>query len=238
MVVLAAAFFSGVVGGAGALVTLPLLIAMGLSPQQAIAVSKFSSFGINIGATVVFKKRALNNPRLLVFLIVLAFGISLMVPYVFSRLDEAIFQTLIGVIILASVPLMLIKKHGLTGRTTTPLQKAIGGGLMAIVLGLQGVFSGGVGTLQNAVLVSFFGLSTLQANAVKRLVSLVLNTFIVLALIIATDYMVYELAIAGFVASLVGGYAGSRIAVKKGEGFARYALVGIMLISGIGLLVL
>lgn len=237
VVVLAAAVFSGFAGGGGSFVALPLFIALGLSPQQAIAVSKFSSFGMNIGATAVFKKRAFEHPKLLLGFVVMAFVISLFVPLIFNKLDSHIFQTIIGVIILLMIPIMLYKRHGLVRRKTTKLQKVVGGGLMAGVLGLQGVFSGGVNSLQSVVLVSLFGFTALQAAAMKRIISLALNTFVVIALVVATDYMVWELAVAAAIASFIGGYIGSHIAVRKGEGFARYALIGIMLVSGTALII-
>ena len=101
---------------------------------------------------------------------------------------------------------------------------------------MQGVFSGGVGSLNNILLISFFGLSTLQANATRRVVTLALNTFVVIALAVTTDFIIFQLAVVGIIGSFIGGYIGSHIAIRKGEMFAKYALAAFMLVSGIILL--
>jgi uncharacterized membrane protein YfcA len=180
VIILVSCIFSGMAGGGAAFIILPLLIALGLSPQQAVATSKFSSLGIGIGATAAFKKRAFHNPRLITFLMLLAFVVSLIVPHVFNKLDEGTFRVTLGIIILALIPTVLTRKYGQASQQTSRSKKIVGGGLMAVVLLLSGIFSGGVATLYNLILVSFFGLSTLQANAVKRVTQLTLNGLIVL----------------------------------------------------------
>lgn len=237
MVMFSMAIFSGIAGGGGSLVTLPMLIALGLTPQQAVATSKFTSFGMVFGATATFKKKAFSNPRLVIFLVITAFLVSLIVPHIFNRLSSDVLQVIIGTIILLMVPVMLLRKHGLEARHTSKRRRTIGALLFPIVFLLQGVFSGGINILINVILISCFGISTLHANAIKRFAVLALNTSIVIVLVTTTDYTIYKLAIPGLIASFLGGYIGSHIALKKGENFARYALVGIMIISGVGLLV-
>jgi uncharacterized membrane protein YfcA len=236
VVVLCSCILSGMAGGGAAFVTIPFMIALGLTPQQAIAISKFSSFGIGFGATAVFKKRAFKARKLMVSLMILAILISLLVPHIFNTLSGGTFRLIIGLIILSAIPLVLKGRYGLEARPATRSRKAVGGVLLAIVLLVQGVFSG-ANILVNIILISFFGLSTLDANAMKRITSIMLNIFIVGALILTTNFIVYKLAIAGLMASFIGGYIGSHLALRKGERFARYTLVFIMVISGISLLV-
>jgi uncharacterized membrane protein YfcA len=236
LVVLIAGVVSGMAGGGGAFITLPFLIALGLTPQQAIATTKFSVFGSTLGGTAAFKKRAFQNRKLIIFLMSLAFLISLIVPHVFNKLSSHVFQMVLGVVMLLMVPVVLRGKHGLESRHTSKMRKIIGGVLAALVFLLQGIFSGGIGALNNIVFISFFGLSALQANATKRISSLALNTFIVIVFITTTNYIIYKLAFAGVVACFIGTYIGSHIALRKGENFARYALVAFMVLSGLGLL--
>src|SRR3990167_2254231 len=233
---LGSSIFSGMAGGGGGFIVLPVLIALGLSPQQAVATGKLSAFGIGFGSIAAFKKRSFANPKLLAFLIVLAFVISLVVPQIFRQLSSDWFQIILAIIILSLIPVVLSKKRGLIQKQTSILRKTIGGALMSIVLFMQGVFSGGVGSLNNILLISFFGLSTLQANATRRVVTLALNTFVVIALAVTTDCIIYQLAVVGIVGSFIGGYIGSHIAIRKGEMFAKYALAAFMLVSGIILL--
>lgn len=238
LLVFFASLFSGMSGGGGALITIPFFIALGLSPQQAIATNKFVGFGIGLGSTAAFKKKALEKPRLLTFLLVMAVIISLFVPTIFKSIGSDTFQIIIAVIMLCSVPMLLANKNeGLKPMQTSIAKKVVGSVLIAIVFLFQGVFSGGIGALNNILLITFFGLTTIEANAVKRIATLALNTFILLALITTTSYIIYPLAIAGLVASLIGGYIGSRMVLKEGERFAKYALVAFILVSAIVLLI-
>jgi len=232
-----ASIFSGMAGGGGGFIVLPALIALGLAPQQAVATNKLAAFGIGLGSIAAFKRKSFANPKLLIFLVALAAAISLVVPHIFSSLSNKSFQIILALIILSLIPVVLSEKHGLEQQKTSTTKKAIGAALMAIVLFVQGVFSGGVGSLNNILLISFFGLSTLQANATRRVVTLALNTFIVIALIATTHFIIYKLAFAGLVGSFIGGYIGSHIAIQKGERFAKYALAVFMLVSGIWLII-
>jgi uncharacterized membrane protein YfcA len=237
MVVFLSTIFSGMSGGGGGLIIVPFLIAVGLSPQQAIATTKFSGIGFSLGGIAAFKKKSFNNPRLLIFLIILAILISLVVPALFNALSGDAFQIAIGLLMILLVPVTLSDKHGLKTVKTSNSRKFFGGILLSFTLLLQGVFSSGVGLLNNLVLMSFFGLKALDANAIQRVAALALNAFIVVSLIVATNFIVWQYAFAGIVAATFGGYVGSRIALQKGERFAKYALAIFMLIAGILLLI-
>jgi uncharacterized membrane protein YfcA len=184
-----ASIFSGMAGGGGGMITIPFLIALGLSPQQAIATNKFIGFGVAI-----------------------------------------------GIIMLALIPVVLSEKNGLRQIQTSKMRKIIGGIFIAVVFLFQGLFSSGIGSLNNIVLMSFFGLPALTANAVRRVSTMALNTFIIITLIATTNFIIAKYAVAGISAGLIGSYIGSRMALKRGEKFAKYALALFMLVSGIILL--
>jgi uncharacterized membrane protein YfcA len=174
-VVFLATIFSGMSGGGGGLIIVPFLIAVGLTPQQAIATTKFSGIGFSFGGIAAFKKKSFNNPLLLTYMIILAIFISLLVPTLFKALSGNAFQIAIGILMIA--------------------------------------------------------------NAIQRIVALALNSFIVISLILATNFIVWQYAIVGIVAATIGGYIGSNVALKRGEHFAKYVLAIFMLIAGIMLIV-
>jgi uncharacterized membrane protein YfcA len=236
VVVFMATIFSGMSGGGGGLIIVPFLLAVGLSPQQAIATTKFSGIGFSAGGIAAFKKKAFNNPLLLIYLIILAILISLIVPTLFKALSGNTFQIAIGLMMIALVPVTLSDKHGLRTIKTSLPRKSAGAILLGITFLLQGVFSSGVGLLNNLVLMSFFGLKALDASAIQRVSALALNGFIVIALITTTNFIVWQYAIAGIVAAFAGGYIGSKIALDQGQRFAKYALATFMLIAGVALI--
>jgi uncharacterized membrane protein YfcA len=157
IVVFLSGIFSGMSGGGGGMIIVPFLIAVGLSPQQAIATTKFCGIGFSFGGIAAFKKKSFERPALLIFLIVLAVSISLVVPALFKAISGNIFQIVIGLLMIALVPITLGGKQGLRTRKTTSTQKFYGGVLMFFTFLLQGIFSSGVGVLNNVVLMSFFG---------------------------------------------------------------------------------
>lgn len=236
IVALFASILSGMAGGGGGLIVVPFYIAFGLNPQQAIATAKFNVFGFSFGGIAAFKKKSFARPKLLGYLMVLALVISLIVPFIFSSLSGNFFQVAIGAMMIVLIPFILIEKSGIKARKTSRSKKTVGGVLAAFIFLLQGIFSSGIGSLNNLVLMYFYGLTSLEASALMRVASLALNTLIIVTLVLATDFIIWEYAIAGTIASFIGSYIGSRIAIKEGERFAKYALVMFMLISGIVLL--
>jgi uncharacterized membrane protein YfcA len=237
VVVLLASVVSGMSGGGGGLIIVPFLIAVGLGPQQAIATTKFAGIGFSFGGIAAFKKRSFKNGVLLIYLIILAALISLLVPPLFKAISGQAFQVAIGIMMIVLAPITFMGKQGLKTNKTTFRKKTLGGLLLGFTFLLQGVFSSGVGLLNSFVLMSCFGLSALDTSAILRVAVLVLNTSVVIALIATTKFIVWQYAAVGLVASFAGGYIGSKIALRRGEKFAKLALAIFMLIAGILLLI-
>lgn len=236
-VVLLSGILSGMSGGGGGMIIVPFLIAIGLSPQQAIATTKFCGIGFSFGGIAAFKKKSFKRPVLLAYLIILAVAISLVVPALFKTLSGNLFQIAIGLLMIALVPVTLDGKQGMRTRRTKGVQKFYGALLLVLTFLLQGIFSSGVGILNNLVLMSSFGMKALDANAIQRVSALFLNGFIVITLALTTSFIIWQYAIVGIVASFIGGYIGSKIAIRRGEKFAKVALATFMLIAGVLLLI-
>lgn len=208
---------------------------IGLTPQQAIATGKFASFGLSAGAIAAFKRRMLEDKRLSIFIIVLATVSGLAASFLLRSIDNESLQRLMGLLMLGMVPLMLHKNNGLRKRTPTKLSRIIGSVALAVILLLQGILSGGIGSLVAGIMIIFFGLTALEANVMKRKSSIVLNLVVVLSLL-GSGLINFKLGLFGMAGGLLGGYIGSRTALKKGESFARYALILFMSVSGVWLL--
>lgn len=234
-VTLFASVLSGMAGGGGGTIITPFLIAIGLTPQQAIATGKFGSFGLNAGAVAAFRKEMLRDRRFSLFLIILAAVIGVAASFFVRTAENSILQLLMGALILAMVPLTLYKTRAVKRSGVSNRQWAVGTVLLATILLLQGIISGGVGAMVGGILVVFFGIGALKANVMKRKTSVVLNTVVVLSLL-GSGLINYKYGLFGMAGGLIGGYIGSRAALKKGDDFARYALLVFMAVSGIWLL--
>ncbi len=106
--------------------------------------------------------------------------------------------------------------------------------IYAIIL-FASSLGGGLATLLFLPLMFLMGLSALQANALRRVLMLI-QAIIAFCSILPRGYIVWSYTLAALVGCYLGGYVGTRIALKKGERFVKYSLAGIMVISGFALL--
>lgn len=232
----AASTLSGMAGGGGSFIITPFLILIGLTPQQAVATGKFGSFGLSAGAVAAFRSRFLENKKFSLFIITLSTLCGLVASLLLRSINNRSLQLVMGILMLAMLPFMVMKNRGLSRLGVSSVGKSAGTVLLTAVLLLQGILSGGIGSLVSAIFIIFFGLSALEANVMKRKSSIVLNTVVVVALF-GSGLINFSYGFAGMAGGLIGGYAGSRIAIKKGENFARYALMLFMSVSGVWLIV-
>lgn len=235
LVTFVSSLFSGMAGGGGGFIINPFLIAIGLTPQQTVATSKFGSFGLISGSVAAFKERMLENRNLSLFAIALSAVIGVISSVLIRKVDNKSLQLLMGIITLAMVPFMLRKARGLHQSKASNMTRAVGSVFLAGVLLLQGILSGGIGSLVSAIFILFFGTTALEANMMKRKSSLVLNIVIVGSLL-TSGLINYTYGLFGMAGGFLGGYAGSHIAIRKGDEFAKYALLVFMVISGIWLI--
>lgn len=230
-----ASALSGMAGGGGGFIITPFLILIGLTPQQAIATGKFGSFGLSAGAVAAFRSKFFGNKRLSLFVIALSCLCGLVASLTLRAINNSSLQLVMGILMLAMLPFMLLKSKRLSHWSISPIGKAFGTLLLTIILLLQGILSGGIGALVSAIFIIFFGLSALEANVMKRKSSIVLNGVVVAALI-TSGLINFSYGFAGMAGGLIGGYIGSRIAIKQGENFARYALMLFMVVSAVWLI--
>src|SRR5262249_30655353 len=111
--------------------------------------------------------------------VALALLVGLFVPVVIKALDSKFYRLTLGVIVLLMIPIVIYKQVGLKPSKPSPFKKAIGGILLTGSLFLQGIFSGGLGSLVNIVLMGMLGMTATEANITKRWSQLVLNITII-----------------------------------------------------------
>ncbi len=219
---------SGIAGAGGGFVITPLAILLGLSPAQAVSSGKFNGVALTIGSlSGLRKQKGRVSKRTVLAIMVLAFAIGLVAPYLIKSLESRWYQLALGIIILVMIPIVIYKHIGTIPRVASPARKTIGGFLLAVSLFLQGTFSSGLGSLVNLVLMSMVGLTANEANLTKRYSQLVLNLTIIVGLL-TSGLIVWPVVAVGAPAALCGGFIGGRIAVKKGDQFAVAILLVLM----------
>lgn len=227
------AILSGISGAGGGFIMTPLAIFLGLTPAQAVATGKFSGLSVTVGSLIGMKRAhgRVSKARVIPVMI-LAFLIGLAVPFAIKSLDNEIYKTALGVILLLMIPVLIFKRVGVKPHHPAWWQKIAGGGLLSVALLLQGVFSGGLGVLVNVVLIGMMGMTALEANITKRWSQLILNITIIIG-VLTSGLIIWNVVIVGVLLTFAGSYLGGRLAVKHGDGFVMKIMIALIIVSAL-----
>lgn len=226
--------FSGITGGGGAMILIPAFIFSGLSPQMAVATAKFSGLGGDFGGLVAFIKSGHIRKDVIKVMIPIAIIIGLVIPFIFATATNQGFQIVLAIFMIAMIPTLFIKMK--TPKRPTKKRKLTGYFLYTGVLFLQGVFSGGVGSLAVYVLTLLFGTSKIEALATRRIIVAVMSPITVVALFIG-GFVSIGLGLTALTTQFIGTYIGSKFVLKRGEVFISLVMAITILISSVILLV-
>ncbi len=226
---------SGAAGAGGGFIMTPMLILFGLTPAQAVATGKLSGLTISLGSLHGMRKHKVKNKRLIYIVMAMALIVGLLTPSIIVNLDSELYKKLLGVVLLFMIPILLLHKPKPDHHVISTPVKIAGFVLLVVSLVLQAIFSGGLGTLVNIVLIAMLGLTPLDANVTKRYSQVLLNAVIVIA-VSRSGLIQWNVALWGVITSLAGSVIGSRIAMKKGDEFVKRLLIIFVLIAALELL--
>lgn len=227
---------SGVAGAGGGFIMTPLMIFLGLTPAEAVSTGKFGGLMVALGSLGGMRSaHGTVHWRRIVPVMVLALLVGLVVPFAIKTLDHEVYRVTLGIILLLMVPVVLLKKIGITPHKPSTAKKYLGGVLLALALGLQGIFSGGIGTLVNVVLMGMLGMTAIEANITKRWAQLILNVAIILG-VVFSGLVVWQIVAVSAFTTFTGSYIGGRLAVKKGNAFVMDVMVALMVVSALALI--
>ena len=227
---------SGVAGGGGGFLMVPYWLLIGLSPAQAAANGGFMAIGMGVSTIGAFKntKHVPKDKRLVWVLISMTVVMAVIGALLLPTIDPELFKVSVAVITLLSLPLLFVNPKNVVKRNMKMIGMAVYA-LLALVGSI--IFSSTFGILMMIAFTLFFGMSVLQSTALRRITGLV-QAIILFVMLTAQGSLVLGHAIAGLVGASIGGYIGTRFIIKKGEQFAKYALLSGALLSAIALLVI
>jgi hypothetical protein len=230
-------FISGLSGGGGGMLMVPLMIFIGLPPQNAVATVKMNGLGAVAGGIMAFRKSGHIRMDIVKFMAPIAIAIGIATPFIFVQIDGEFMQRAIGIILLLLVPTTLMRKkvRPTLGAKLSKIRHVIGYGAYSVVLVLQALFGAGSGTLALYVQTLLLGTSKIEANATKRAVTAVLVPITFTALLIA-GFVVLTYGIAAMVGAFIGTHFGAKMAIKKGDQFIGVTMAAIVSISAIVLI--
>jgi uncharacterized protein len=225
---------SGISGGGGAMLMIPAFIFTGLPPQVAVATAKLSGLGGDFGGLSGFLKSGHIRKDIIKVMIPIAVIVGLITPLIFAAVEGRGFQIALAIFMILMLPTLFIKKKML--KRPTHKHKSIGYFFYTCVLFLQGIFSGGVGSLAVYVLTLLFGTTKLETMATRRVIVAVMSPVALVALFI-TGFINIGFGLAGLIPAFIGTYIGTKIVLKRGEMFVTIVMAITILISSITLLI-
>lgn len=231
-------FFSVIVGG-GSLVMVPLLISVfGIPAPNAVAIARFYNVGTGGASLFEFNREGKVNWRIGLSLAVCGILGSLIGSYAVLSINEFILKRVIAVLILFVLFLVLtnkklgtveIKKCGM-------IKKSVGCLLTFFAIMITTIVGGGGGIFLTYILIFLFGQTFIQSMGTRKVVTIagLISSTIIFAL---AGMIIYEIAIPLLIAGALGGIAGTKFAINKGNKWVRIFFIIIVTVMAINMLI-
>jgi len=225
-----AGFIDSVAGGAG-LVLVPSFILAGLPPQIALGQEKLVSTLGTFSAIFNFFK----SKKILWNFVAIGIPSALIGAFIGAKAILYLDENTIGQIIVFMMPIGLLfsflpKKDDKVNVELTKFKKMILFPIVAFIIGFyDGFFGPGTGSLLILALHYIMGLSLVVSSATSKIFNLASNIGAFIAFFIAGK-MLFLIGIPMIIASIIGNYIGSHMTIKKGDGFIRPILFGMIFI--------
>jgi uncharacterized membrane protein YfcA len=251
LIVFVAAFLAGIVNaiaGGGTLITFPALIWLGLDPIIANVTSTVGIVPGTVGGVIGFRHEMSGIRRWLKWFILPSIIGGLLGAFLLLLTPSKFFAAIVPFLVLFATLLFSLqepinrrlRRSVSDGSSDTNLQQVSTRWLMSAVA-LQflvaiygGYFGAGIGILMLAVL-GLIGLTDIhQMNGLKNTLAFSINGIAAISFMVSGNVQ-WIIAAVMAVASLLGGYAGAKIARVFGRVFVRWFVILTGLIMAISL---
>lgn len=229
---LVTSFLSNISGGGGALIQIPALLAIGVSPTTAIGTIKLGSLGLIAGSMVSSKKKAVVRKDYLIPMLIIVTIASIIGPrLVLTFSDETVKLVSSVLIILSAILSLATFKMAKTAREVSKASRYTGYAAYFVVVTILAGIGSGMGLVANYALISLLGMSALETVATRRAAGLIGVPLQFLAFAFS-QHVNYKLGIALLLGTIIGSFIGMRVAISKGNGFVAKAMavVSILLV--------
>lgn len=222
------ASFVDAIGGGGGLISLPAYMVTGLPSVLASGSNKLSA---SIG-TVTAAAKFLKSGKVMLLPALLAAAVAIPGAFLGAELLTHTPENIYRAIVLIFVPLValltILQRGG--KEEMKPMNKArlAACALIGLVCGLyDGFFGPGTGVLLILGFHAFAGMDTVTASGSAKVVNLASNVTAVFVHIFSGN-IAYALAIPAMFVSVLGGYVGSSLAIRKGAKLIRLVMLLVM----------
>lgn len=222
--------FVDAIAGGGGLISLPAYIAGGVPMHVALGTNKLSSTLCAVTATSRYWKNRLIDFTFILPSIVAALGGSMVGARLALMADEKYLRHLL-LIVLPVVAYYVLRPKSFRDRPPEDAsrRKAC---LIAVAISLvvgcyDGFYGPGTGTFLMLFYLAWTGMSVRSATGNSRIVNLASN-FSALCLFLREGSVNLPLGLAASLFSVLGGYLGSGLAIRRGAGVVRPVVVAVL----------
>ncbi len=235
----AAALVAGIVNavaGGGSLITFPVLLATGVPAVTANMTNTVALCPGYVAGTWTQRRDLEGQGPRIARLIPAALAGSVVGAWILMHTSERAFQTIVPVLLVFAAGLLALQKRlrayvVARGAPSRSVALALVPIALAAVYGAY--FGAGLGVITLAVLAVVVDDTLIRLNAVKQLLSLVINLCAAIWFI-ALGTIDWTPALALAIGSLVGGAIGGRLASKIPEAYLRwFAIIVALLVAAI-----
>ena len=230
--------FIGAQAGAGALITLPALLFLGLEPTLAIGTNVLSGWLINVVAVFKYWKNRKINFGIVVPLSIISLIGAFIGANLVLNIKKEILSKIVAIFFLGLIFLIFKKPTAGLETENKKLDKKeyIIAGILCFVLGIYGgFFSVGVATFLIFLFVLLLGRDLMQGVADACFVTAVM-LIAALVVFVRGNNIDFSLAIPLAITSIIGSYIGAHVALKFGANWIRGLLIGVVIALVIKLL--
>ena len=225
----AAGFVDSIAGGGG-LITVPALLAAGLSPAQALATNKLQSSSGAFSASYYFVRQGMVKLRDLRLAILMTFAGSAIGTLLVQKIDASVLEQLIPFMMIAIAGYFLFSPS-VSGEGRQQKVTMVTFALTAATaIGFyDGFFGPGTGSFFAIAFVSLMGFSLTRATAHTKVLNFTSNIASLLFFILG-GAVVWQVGLVMIVGQITGARLGSRMVMSRGQKFIRPMIVVISLI--------
>ncbi|EMQ98419.1 sulfite exporter TauE/SafE family protein [Paeniglutamicibacter gangotriensis] len=232
--------------GSGSLVTFPVLVALGFAPVNAVVSNAMGLIAGGFSGAWGYRREAATVWRTMLKLVPVSLVGGLIGAYLLLHLPDTVFGYVAPVLIVLALLLVIFQPRlsawakkrqaasvGVNPAEADKAQIGVGLYVMVFFIGIYGgYFTAAQGILLMAVFGIFLHASLQQSNAIKVILSLVVNMVAAISyLIFAPERIHWPVVLMIAVGSLIGGFIGAKVGRKLSPGWLRTVIVVLGMVA-------